>query len=73
MVPRLDGAVPRVQLEEAEARLVTGSELAVIRARIDSKYRFGAKMVKLIEATKNRIKGERMPYADLGVAISPMH
>jgi hypothetical protein len=55
---------------EAMARLVSGSELDEIRAKVLAKYGFVTKVTKLLQAIVGMVKRKRRPYGDRGVVVS---
>lgn len=52
------------------ARLVTGVELADIRARADAKYGVATTLVRWMEQVRYRLKGKAYTYGDVGIVIS---
>lgn len=62
-----DGTQPM----EATARLVTGAEFDDIHARVIAKYGFMTKFTKTLGTIGGIVKGNRIPYGDRGVVITP--
>jgi PPOX class probable F420-dependent enzyme len=54
----------------ASARLVSGEELAAIRARADEKYGFATTLVRWVDLVRHGLRGRRVPYGDLGVVVT---
>jgi uncharacterized protein len=60
---------PGSDVLDANAHLVTGSELETIRQRVVYKYGFATKFTKLLATLIGTARGKRIPYADRGVVI----
>jgi hypothetical protein len=56
---------------EATARVVEGTELEVIRAKVKDKYGFVTHVTKLLGTIGGLLKGKRIPYGDRGVVVTP--
>ena len=56
---------------EATARVVSGSEVEAIRARVIAKYGFMTKITKALGTLAGIVKGKRIPYGDVGVVLTP--
>jgi hypothetical protein len=63
--------VPGTEPVEATARVVSGEELEAIRRRVIAKYGYQARVTKVLITSWRRLKGKRVPYADLGVIVTP--
>ncbi|HEV2953089.1 MAG TPA: PPOX class F420-dependent oxidoreductase [Candidatus Dormibacteraeota bacterium] len=61
------GSVP----VEATAKIVSGSDLDKIRERVVAKYGFMTKITKALGTLGGILKGNRIPYGDRGVVITP--
>jgi PPOX class probable F420-dependent enzyme len=60
---------PGTDILDANAHLVTGSELEAIRQRVVAKYGIATKFTKLIGTLIGIARGKRIPYGDRGVVI----
>jgi uncharacterized protein len=61
---------PGTEAVEATARVVTGTELDLIKQRVVAKYGFQTKITKLVAKLTAATKGKRLPYADCGVVVT---
>ncbi len=55
---------------EGTARLVTGSELDALKAKVVAKYGVQTKITKLLGKAMWALKGKNFPYGDRGVIIT---
>lgn len=62
---------PDAPIHEATAQLTTGPEYLVIKERLRAKYGAMVKITKFLGVVGGIIKRKPMPYADLGVVITP--
>jgi PPOX class probable F420-dependent enzyme len=62
---------PGTTSSEATADVVSGAAYDDIRGRIVDKYGFMTKVTKLLGTIGGTLKGKRIPYGDIGVAITP--
>jgi hypothetical protein len=56
---------------EATAQLTTGAEYPIIKEKLKAKYGVMVKITKFLGVVGGIIKRKPMPYADLGVVITP--
>ena len=57
---------------QATARVVEGEELEEIRRRVKAKYGFQTKITKALGTLGGILKGNRIPYGDRGVIVTPV-
>jgi len=62
---------PRTEPIEATARVVEGEELEEISRRVKAKYGVQTKLTKLLGTLGGIVKGNRIPYGDRGVIVTP--
>jgi uncharacterized protein len=62
---------PGSPILEATALLTTGAQYAVIKDKLKAKYGFMVHVTKFLDALGGIIKRKPMPYADVGVVITP--
>ena len=62
-----EGSVPI----EASAEMVSGSEYAVIQAKVKAKYGIMTSITKFLGKVGGLFKGRQVPYGDTGVVITP--
>jgi PPOX class probable F420-dependent enzyme len=56
---------------EATAQVVTGPEYEAIRTKVVAKYGFMTKITKVLGTIFTTLKGNRIPYGDRGVIVTP--
>lgn len=56
---------------DATANVVQGEELARIQDRVKAKYGVQTKVTKALAVVGGRLKGNRIPYGDCGVIVTP--
>jgi len=56
---------------EATARVVEGQELEEIRRNVKAKYGFQTRITKALGTLGGILKGNRIPYGDRGVIVTP--
>jgi len=56
---------------EGTARLVSGAEFDDLREKVKQKYGFMTEVTKVLGQLGGIVKRNRIPYGDLGVAITP--
>jgi uncharacterized protein len=62
---------PESPVYEATAQLTTGAEYPIIKKKLKAKYGVMISITKFLGAIGGIIKRKPMPYADLGVVITP--
>jgi hypothetical protein len=58
-------------IQEATAQLTTGADYPIIKRKLKAKYGFMINVTKFLGVVGGIIKRRPMPYADLGVVITP--
>jgi len=56
---------------EATARVVEGDQLEEIRRNVKAKYGFQTRITKVLGQLGGILKGNRIPYGDRGVIVTP--
>ncbi len=56
---------------EGSASVVTGPEYEAISAKVKDKYGFMTSVTKVLGAVGGLVKGNKVPYGDCGVIITP--
>jgi PPOX class probable F420-dependent enzyme len=62
---------PGAVVQNATAALVSGPEYLEIKAKVKAKYGFMTSVTKFLGAIGGVLKRKRIPYADVGVVITP--
>jgi hypothetical protein len=62
---------PDSPIQEATAQLTTGAEYPIIKQKLQAKYGVMVSITKFLGLVGGIIKRKPMPYADLGVVITP--
>ena len=56
---------------EGTARIVSGEEYEAVRRRVVEKYGFMTKVTKVLGRIGGIVKGNRIPYGDIVVVVTP--
>jgi uncharacterized protein len=62
---------PESPVYEATAQLTTGAQYPIIKSELRTKYGVMVKITRFLGAVGGILKRKPMPYADLGVVITP--
>lgn len=63
---------PDSPIHEGTAQLTTGPEYPIIKGKLKAKYGVMVSISKFLGVVGGMIKRKPMPYADLGVVITPL-
>ena len=62
---------PGTPVQDATAQLTTGPEYPIIKGKLKAKYGAMVNISKILGMVGGFVKRQPMPYADLGVVITP--